>query len=164
MTLDQVNALPPGRFVEAFGDVAEHSSWVAESAAHQRPFASRQAMIDAFVAALKNSSAESQRTVIRAHPDLATRARLTVDSTREQLRAGLDALSPLELTRFNSLNTRYRQRFGFPFIFAVRGATKHQILDSFEHRMDCTPDAEFATALDQVCRIIGFRIEDRVMQ
>ena len=103
-----------------------------------------------------------QLALIRAHPDLATKAKLTDDSTKEQAGAGLNTLSAEEFARFTSLNNRYRQRFGFPFIFAVKGATKHMILDSFEQRVENEPEAEFAMGLQQVCRIFRFRIEDRV--
>lgn len=160
--LAQVNDMTLERFVETFGDVAEHSAWVAEAAARKRPFASRQAMIEAFTDALLGATPEAQLAVLKAHPDLAGKAKLTPDSSSEQKGAGLDTLSPLEFGRFTGLNSRYKMRFGFPFIFAVRGATKHQIIDSFERRINGGADAEFAMALDQVCRIISFRIEDRV--
>ncbi|MBL8791667.1 MAG: 2-oxo-4-hydroxy-4-carboxy-5-ureidoimidazoline decarboxylase [Rhizobiales bacterium] len=149
-------------FIAAFGDVAEHSPWVAAAAAALRPFASRDAMVAAFETALRSAGPEAKLALIRAHPDLATRARLTDDSTREQKGAGLDTLSEAELARFTALNTRYRSRFGFPFIFAVRGADKHQILDSFEARIGNSSEAELAMALTQVMRIFRFRIEDRV--
>lgn len=150
-------------FVTAFGDVAEHSPWVAETVAQARPFDSRAAMIEAFENAVRSASHEAQLALIRAHPDLATRAKLTADSTREQAGAGLDALSAEELARFTDLNGRYKRRFGLPFIFAVKGATKHQILDAFAARIGNPPDQEFTNALAQVCRILQFRIEERVI-
>jgi 2-oxo-4-hydroxy-4-carboxy-5-ureidoimidazoline decarboxylase len=160
--LHEVNAMSADAFVGAFGDVAEHSPWVAEAAAQQRPFASRDQMIAAFETAVKGAPVEDQLALIRAHPDLATRARLTEDSSREQQGAGLSTLTPEEFARFTALNDSYKQRFGFPFIFAVKGATKHQILASFEERVHREKEAEFAMALSQVCRIFRFRIEDRV--
>jgi 2-oxo-4-hydroxy-4-carboxy-5-ureidoimidazoline decarboxylase len=162
MTLEQVNTLSADAFVKSFGDVAEHSPWVAEAATKVRPFATRDTMIGAFEAAVRQSPKQSQLDLIRAHPDLATKAKLTADSSREQAGAGLGSLSPEEFARFTKLNNLYKDRFGFPFIFAVKGATKHQILASFEERVDNTPDQEFETALTQVCRIFRFRIEDRV--
>lgn len=162
MTLADVNALSPDRFLAEFGDVAEHSPWVAGGAMQARPFASREAMVEAFAAAVQAAPRERQLGLIRAHPDLAARARLTADSAREQARAGLDNLNDAELARFTDLNTRYKSRFGFPFIFAVKGATKHEILASFEARIGNSADEEFALALTQVCRIFRFRIEDRV--
>jgi 2-oxo-4-hydroxy-4-carboxy-5-ureidoimidazoline decarboxylase len=162
ISLSDVNAMTAERFVAAFGDVAEHAPWVAAEAATQRPFASREAMIEAFAGAARRAREDAQLALLRAHPDLATKAVLTEDSSREQKGAGLDTLDPAELRRFTALNNAYKARFGFPFIFAVKGATKHQILASFEERVGNGKDAEFAMALAQVCRIFRFRIEDRV--
>lgn len=160
--LAQVNVMSVPDFTAAFGDVAEHSPWVAEQALAKRPFASRDGMIEAFVAAVKAAPEAMQLSLIRAHPDLATKARLTDDSTREQAGAGLNTLTADEFARFTELNTAYKARFGFPFIFAVKGATKHMILESFESRVNNSKEAEFDMALQQVCRIFRFRIEDRV--
>ena len=162
MNLSNVNALSTEAFVTEFGDVAEHSPWVARAAAQHRPFASRQAMVDAFSAAVTAATSGDQLTLIRAHPDLATKTKLTEDSTNEQAGAGLSTLSREEFARFTRLNDLYKSRFGFPFIFAVKGATKHQILTSFEHRVNASPADEFAMAVSQICRIFRFRIEDRV--
>ena len=162
MPLASVNAMSADRFVETFGDVAEHSAWVAEAAAALRPFASREALVEAFTGVIRKAPRAAQLTVIRAHPDLAGKAKLTEDSSREQQGAGLDTLDRAEFARFTELNDRYKQHFGFPFIFAVRGATKHQIMDSFALRVGNAPDQEFSTALVQVCRIFRFRLEDRV--
>jgi 2-oxo-4-hydroxy-4-carboxy-5-ureidoimidazoline decarboxylase len=89
---------------------------------------------------------------------------ITEDSGREQKGAGLDALSREEFTRFAFLNERYRAQFGFPFIFAVKGATKHQILSAFEDRIANSRAEEFHNALSQVSRILRFRLEDRIEQ
>lgn len=163
MTLTEVNRLPTPAFLAAFGDIAEHSPWVAERAMAARPFASLGAMIEAFEAAVRSATSEAQLALVRAHPDLATRARLTQDSRREQAGAGLDSLTEAEFEHVSDLNQRYKDRFGFPFIFAVKGAGKRQILASFESRLGNSPEAEFSLALDQVCRILRFRIEDRVV-
>jgi 2-oxo-4-hydroxy-4-carboxy-5-ureidoimidazoline decarboxylase len=162
MTIADVNALAPVDFIARFGDVAEHSPWVAREAFAQRPFAHRDAMVEAFATALKSANPDAQRALIRAHPDLATKARLTADSSREQAGVGLDALSEEEFARFTKLNSAYKDRFGFPFIFAVKGATKQMILAAFEERVSHSPEAEFVTAIAQICRIFRFRIEDRV--
>jgi 2-oxo-4-hydroxy-4-carboxy-5-ureidoimidazoline decarboxylase len=162
ISLADVNAMSPVAFLEAFGDVAEHSPWVAREAAAFRPFATRDEMTGHFEHALRGANRDAQLALIRAHPDLANKAKLTADSTKEQAGAGLASLSPEEFARFTDLNTRYKQRFGFPFIFAVRGATKQMILASFEDRIGNSPEAEFETALAQICRIFRFRLEDRV--
>ena len=162
MTLDAVNAMSAGEFTAAFGDVAEHSPWVARLVSSLRPFASRDALVEAFVNTVRGAAREAQLALIRAHPDLAGKAKLTEDSSREQVGAGLDTLTAEEFTRFTQLNDRYKAQFGFPFIFAVKGATKHRILASFAERVNHGAKDEFATALEQVCRIFRFRIEDRV--
>ncbi len=162
MPLNQVNAMPSAEFEKDFGDVAEHSPWVARNAAGLRPFGSREAMIAAFRDAVLAASETAQLALIRAHPDLATKARLTDDSTREQAQAGLGTLTGEEFSRFTHLNEFYKSKFDFPFIFAVKGATKEQILASFSERVNNSKEDEFAMALEQVCRIFRFRIEDRV--
>ena len=117
-------------------------------------------------AAIEAADPKRQRALLLAHPDLAGRAAiagdLTDDSRREQAGAGLDRLTPAEFARFTALNDEYRRRFGIPFIFAVRGATKHDILKAFERRLRNSEEVEFATALGQVGRIVSFRLEDRV--
>jgi len=87
---------------------------------------------------------------------------LSEDSRREQAGAGLDRLTPAEFERFTALNAAYKERFGIPFIFAVKGATKGMILAAFEERVANGPEVEHGTAIDNVCRIMRFRIEDRV--
>jgi 2-oxo-4-hydroxy-4-carboxy-5-ureidoimidazoline decarboxylase len=154
--------MTPAEFIEAFGDVAEHSPWVAREAQSFRPFANRDEMALRFETAFRSANREAQLALICAHPDLATRARLTQDSSREQAGAGLTSLTPEEFASFTGFNTRYRECFGFPFIFAVKGATKHMILESFAARVNNDPEQELATAIAQVCRIFRFRIEDRV--
>jgi 2-oxo-4-hydroxy-4-carboxy-5-ureidoimidazoline decarboxylase len=167
ISLDAVNRMTPEAFVAAFGDVAEHSPWVAAGAAALRPFRSRDAMIAAFADTVASAPESRQRALLEAHPDLAGRAAiagaLTRDSKNEQAGAGLDALTPDEFARFTDLNRTYRERNGIPFIFAVKGATKHDILRGFEARIGNSPDTEFQTALGQVARIIRFRLEDRVL-
>lgn len=162
MSISDVNAMSPKAFIAAFGDVAEHSPWVACEADAARPFANREALVKHFETAIRAANREAQLALVRAHPDLATKAKLTEDSSKEQAGVGLNTLTADEFARFTDLNTAYKQRFGFPFIFAVKGATKHMILDSFEARVDNDLAIEFETALQQVCRIFRFRIEDRV--
>ena len=146
--------------------MAEHSPWIAERAAGARPFACRDGVVDAFAAALRGAAREERLAVLRAHPDLAGRAAvagaLTETSAAEQAGAGLDRLTPAEFERFTALNAAYRERFGIPFIFAVKGATKDMILAAFEERRTNGREAELENATDNVCRIMRFRIEDRV--
>ena len=166
MTLDDVNLLPAPAFLQAFGAIAEHSPWVAEAALASRPFASREAAVEAFQQAVSQAPRPQQRALIEAHPDLAGRAALAgelePDSRSEQAGAGLDTLTVEEMTEFQDLNGRYRARFGFPFILAVKGAGKARILDAFRLRIDGAHEEEFFTALSQVMRIIRFRLEERI--
>ena len=166
ITLEAVNAMDLAGFVAAFGDVAEHSPWVAERAAEQRPFATRRAMIEAFGDEVREAGPAEKLTLLRAHPDLAGKAaiagEMAADSRREQASAGLDTLTPEEFSRFTELNDAYAAKFDFPFILAVRGADKQTILAAFAERIERDEEAEKAMAVNEVVRIIGFRIEDRV--
>jgi OHCU decarboxylase len=154
-------------FVERFGGIYEHSRWVAESAYDRGlgPQADTAAGLAAAMAAAAAAGSDVQkRALIAAHPDLAGRLarakQLTVDSTNEQAGAGLDRLTPEELTRFTSLNDAYKAKFGFPFIFAVKGKSKDEIVAAFEQRLAHDPAAEFATALSQIDRIAALRLAD----
>jgi 2-oxo-4-hydroxy-4-carboxy-5-ureidoimidazoline decarboxylase len=160
--LSTVNAMDAATFVATFGDVAEHAPWVAEEAATCRPYATREAMIDAFARAVSDADPDKQKALLLAHPDLAGKAALAPASAREQAGAGLDRLTAEEFARFNELNAAYRKRHGIPFIFAVRGATKADVFTAFAERLDNRPDAEFSRAVEQVERIIQYRIQDRV--
>lgn len=160
MTIAEINSLET--LADDFGDIAEHAPWVADAATGKRPFADREAMIEAFTDAIMKANKERQLELINNHPDLAGKAKLTPDSQSEQKGAGLDTLTADEFDAFNQLNGAYKKRFGFPFIFAVRGADKHQILASFRERVNNDAKDEFATALNMVCRIVRFRLEDRV--
>ncbi len=162
ITLAAANRMSLSDFTKAFGEIAEHSPWVAEAASNKRPFKSREDMIAAFKSAVIDGSETEQLALIRAHPDLATKAKLTQDSANEQKGAGLDTLTAVELKRFTEFNDRYKSKFGFPFIFAVKGATKYQILAAFDLRINNSTRTEFKTAIEQVCRIIMFRIESGI--
>ena len=166
ITLHDVNRMDEDEFVASLGDIAEHAPWVAAEAADRRPFSSRSAMIEAFAAAVKHADKSRQRALLLAHPDLAGRAAIAGDLTREsrneQAGAGLDRLTPAQFRHFSEMNNAYRERHGIPFIVAVRGATAHDIMKAFAERTGNPEDIEFRTALEQVERIIRFRLEDRV--
>lgn len=152
-------------FVETFGGIYEHSAWVAE-AAYERgpPDMSDAGRLHAVLQAEVNASGqETQLALLRAHPDLAGKlavsGELTADSTAEQASAGLDQCSAEEFERFQALNRSYVDKFGFPFILAVKGRDRHQILNAFETRVNNDRSTEFATALEQVHRIAELRIQ-----
>ena len=163
LTIGRVNGLDEASFFARFGGIAEDSPWVAAEAARQRPFPSRDAMVAAFEHAVRHASGEARLALLCAHPDLATRLRtLSPDSRREQKGAGLDRLDAVTRARFETQNCAYRERFGIPFIFAVKGATGEQILEAFELRLPRAVEVEIEAAMEQVLRIIRFRIEDQV--
>lgn len=165
LSLDAVNRMDETAFVASFSDIAEHSPWVAGAAFAGRPFADHAALVASFHAAIAAASRKAQLALLNEHPDLAGRARiadLAVESQLEQTGAGLDRLTPEEFAAFTELNRAYRARHGIPFIRAVKGSTKEDIIAAFGERLPNEPEIEFATALEQVKRIIRFRLEDRV--
>lgn len=166
LTIDDVNRLDETDFVKTFGDIAEHSPWVARAAYVNGPFADREALIAAFVGAVEKAGEPAKRALLIEHPDLAGRAaiagKLAPESKSEQAGAGLDRMSAEEYALFTRLNSAYRARHGFPFIRAVKGSTKSDIIAAFQERVGNPPDQEFATAVSQVQRILRFRLEDRV--
>jgi OHCU decarboxylase len=154
-------------FVARFGGIFEHSPWVAERAfdAGLGPGADTPAGLHAAMTrAMREGTRDEQAALIAAHPDLAGRlalaGRLTADSTSEQASAGLDRLSAAELARFTALNEAYKARFGFPFIMAVKGRTKGEIIAGFEARLGNGAEAEFATALGEIEKIARIRLEE----
>lgn len=167
LTLAELNTLDVWAFVARLGHVFEHAPWVAERVAGRRPFVSRDELHRAMVGVIGEAGEAEKLALLRGHPDLAGRAAiagdLTVDSKREQAGAGLDRLSREEYERFHALNTAYNTKFGFPFIFAVKGKTKDDILAAYAARVDNDRATELRTALDQVGRIGGFRLADAVV-
>jgi len=151
-------------FVEKFGDIYEHSSWVAERAA---PHLEQSLTIDdvarVMADCVDNASTERRLELIRAHPDLAGKAQvggeLTAESTTEQARAGLDQCTQPEYEQFQSLNDRYKEKFGFPFVMAVRDSSRQQILAMFERRLQNEYDDEFEAALVEIHKIARLRLE-----
>jgi 2-oxo-4-hydroxy-4-carboxy-5-ureidoimidazoline decarboxylase len=158
----ELNALDHAAFLAAVGWVFEHSPWVAERAWHNRPFATLPALHTAMVDAVAAASPAEQLALIRAHPDLGSRARMSAASEGEQTGAGLDRLTAAEFDRLHRLNSAYREKFGFPFIYAVKGAGKQEILAALESRLAAEPEAERAAALGQIYRIAQFRLENTI--
>src|SRR6266851_2510671 len=130
MTHEILNFVDRAVLVSAIGWVFEDSSWVAERAWEERPFASVDALRGAMVEQVERALPAEQLKLLRAHPDLGIRARMTEASTAEQAGAGLDQLTPEEFERLRQLNRTYRDKFGFPFLFAVKGSTKPDMLSA----------------------------------
>lgn len=165
-TIDQLNAMSEDAFIAALSGIFEHSPWVAREAAPQRPFASVDALYDAMVAAVARAGSERQLALINAHPELAgkaaVRGELTAESTREQSGAGLTQCTQAEFDKLQRLNREYREKFGFPFILAVRGHDRATILANFEARVANDRDEELRASLEQVYRIARFRVDDLI--
>lgn len=167
MELSRVNALPLERFVAEFGAVFEHSPWVAERAWPKRPFASVEGLFQVLNSIVLESESETQLALIRAHPELAGReARevgLTESSSGEQARLGFLSLSREEVQRMAELNRRYRDKFGFPCIVALRlHATRATVLAEMERRIGNDAATEHAAALEQIAHIARGRLEKLV--
>lgn len=155
-------------FAELFGDIFEHSPWIAEGA-HRAGLTTAQDTAEGLhatmVQVLSGATREQKLALIRAHPDLAGRLKLTDltdDSQREQASAGLDTLTKEERDRFLALNDAYRRKFGFPFIMAVKGRSKDEILAAFDTRLGHETDMEFDTAMAQIELIALLRLKDRL--
>ena len=164
MTLADLNASDCDAFVAAIGWIFEHSPWAAARAWRRRPFGSLEELHGAMVAEVSAAHPDEQLALLRAHPDLGSRARMTDASTSEQSGAGLDSLTVDEFERLQQLNRAFREKFGFPFLFAVKGSSKHDVLAALAARLPATPDHEFAEALRQVFRIAWFRLQDVVQE
>ena len=160
MTIEEVNTLSNGAFVERVGWVFEDSPWVAERT--RGPFADRAALHRALTLTMRNANKIEQLALLRAHPDLGARARMSDASISEQAEAGLDQLTRDEFDKLQRLNAEYKQKFGFPFLYAVKGGTKYDMLEALAARLPGCAREEFQEALTQVTRIAGFRIEDLI--
>ena len=157
------SGLSHAEFIATFGPVYEASAWVAQGvwpAVEAGRLDERSALAEAMRAEVDAAPREMKLALIRAHPELASRARMAEASVREQSRAGLDQCSAEEFKAFQRLNAAYNARFGFPFIVAVKGLTRADILAAFEARLADDPETEFATAIAQIHRIAGFRLAD----
>jgi len=155
--------LTKAEFLARYGGIYEASPWVAEGVWPRVEAGQLDDPSDLALAMRERVDAApraQQLALIRAHPELASRARMADASVREQSGAGLDQCSAEEFAAFHRLNAAYKARFGFPFIVAVKGMTRGDILAAFEARLGAEPETEFHTAIAQIHRIAGFRLED----
>jgi OHCU decarboxylase len=162
LTLSTVNAMDRAQFTAALGAVTERAPSIIERAWDERPFASVAALQAAIQRVIERLPRAAQLDFLRAHPELAGKALrdgdVTVASRGEQGGAGLDRLTEDEYACFDRLNRAYREKFGFPFIVAVRNHDKASILAAYERRLGNGADAEIAAALAEIGTIIGFRL------
>lgn len=166
MTLSEINQLAENDFVRVVGPVFEHSPWIAAEAWAQRPFVSVEKLHAALCETVTSAGEEKQLALVRAHPDLVGRAALagtlTRESTGEQAAAGLNKLSPEEITLFQKQNAAYKEKFGFPFVICARLNKKEAILAGFEQRLKNSRATEIKTALEEIFKIADLRLRDLI--
>ena len=163
MTLSELNEMEQAPFVEALGWVFEHSPWVAERVWISKPFSNSKELHGAMVAVVDCASNMEQLALICAHPDLGTKAKMSNASVGEQTGAGLDQLSAGEFEALHGLTSAYREKFGFPFIYAVKGASKREILRALEVRLLNEKEVERTMALQQIAQIAWFRLSEEIL-
>ena len=168
--LDPFNTAPPAEAARLLDGVYEHSPWIAQAALAQRPFQSLAQLKHAMARIVAGAGRDAQLALVRAHPELAGKARvgqaLTAESSGEQSRAGLAECTPQEFAKLQQLNAAYNAKFGFPFILAVRGPrgtglTRREIIETFERRLDNPADFELAECLRNIHRIAELRLNDK---
>lgn len=162
LTLDALNAMDRGAFVNALGETFEHAPWVADAAWLERPFASAEALHAAMIGVVRRSPQTTQIAFLCGHPELAGReaqaGSMTNDSQHEQASAGLGSMTQEELARMAHLNGIYRDRHGIPFIIAALRHTKAQIFDEMQRRIDRDTADEFVEAMTQIDHITRLRV------
>ena len=162
-TIDKINKLSRSEFVEIFANIFEKTKWIAERLYNQKPFNSFEDLCSKILEIFKTAGKENQLKIIRAHPDLADKTKislLNIASRTEQNRAGLDQCSEKEFKEFKNLNNEYKKKFGFPFILAVGDKNKAEILNKFKKRILNSVDDEFKEAISQVCKIANLRLNE----
>lgn len=163
-TIAALNQMSQSDFVEALGAIFEDTPSIAYAAWTDRPFATVADLHQKMVKVVQAMPFEQQTTLICAHPDLGSKAKMAEASVQEQAGVGLDRLSPEEFERFHRLNQRYRDTFGFPFIIAVKNHTKASILDAFERRLHHDQKTEQQQALAEIAEIARFRLEGLITE
>ena len=162
-TLTSLSHASRDEFVRKLGGIFEHTPWIAERVYSARPFANVEALHQAMVEVLASAPDEAKLALICAHPELAGKeaaaGTMTADSVGEQASAGLDRCSPEELARLRAGNAAYREKFGFPFVMAVKGRSRQEILAALDARIRNTRDTEFARCLEEIGKIARLRLD-----
>ncbi len=162
-SMPEINGMGQADFVAVFGEVFEHTPAIAAAAWQQRPFATLEALHRACTDVVLGLSPTAQLALIQAHPDLGSKAKMAESSVQEQAGAGLNQLSAAEYEQLQSWNLAYQQKFGFPFIIAVKNHTKASILQAFADRLDHTVAQEQAQAIAEIIQIAYFRLQALVV-
>ena len=160
--INKINKLSKSEFIKLFANIFENARWIAEELCNQKPFDSFDELSSKMLNIFENTTKEKKLKILNDHPDLGDRAKisgLTPESLKEQTGAGLDQCTKEEFSEFKKLNDAYK-KFGFPFILAVKGKNKIEILNNFRQRVKSKPDVEFNEAIQQVKKIASLRLED----
>ena len=160
--INKINKLTKSEFVKVFANIFENAGWIAEKLYNQKPFDNFEELSSKMINIFENSSKEKKLKILNDHPDLANKAKiglLTPDSGEEQTNAGLNKCTENEFNEFKKLNTIYK-KFGFPFILAVKGKNKNEILNNFKQRVSSDFKTEFEEAISQVKKIASLRLEE----
>ena len=159
-SIDKINQLSKNDFIDIFGNVFEKTYWIADKAFNMKPYKNSQELLSTIIEIYENSSKEECLKIFNAHPKLAVEKKLTEDSQKEQDNANLNQCNNKEFNEFQNLNTEYIKKFGFPFIIAVKGKNKSEILINFRKRIKNEIDLEFDEAKVQVKKIANFRLNE----
>ena len=160
--INKINKLSQSEFIKVFANIFENARWIAEELYNQIPFDNFEELSLKILNIFENATKEKQLKILNAHPDLANKTKislLTPDSLKEQTDAKLDQCTEEEFNEFKKLNNIYK-KFGFPFILAVKGKTKMEILNNFRKRISSDPEIEFNEAVKQVKQIASLRLKE----
>ena len=159
-SIDKINQLTKNDFIDIFGNVFEKTYWIADKTFNLKPYKNFNELLSTFFKVYENISKEDFLKIFNAHPELAVEKKLTDDSRKEQSNASLNQCSDQEFIEFKELNVNYKKKFGFPFIVAVKGKKKEEILENFRQRFTNDTKKEFNEAKEQVKKIATFRLEE----
>ena len=160
--INKINKLPKSEFIKVFANIFENARWIAEELYNRKPFDNFEELSSKMLNIFETTTREKQLKILNAHPDLANKTKislLTPDSLKEQTSAGLDQCTEEEFNEFKKLNASYK-KFGFPFILAIKGKTKAEILNNFKKRIYSDPETEFDEAIIQVKQIAILRLKE----
>ena len=158
--IKKINSLDKSEFLSIFGNVFEKSKWISEKVFDKKPFKNLESFISEIIGIYENSDNKTILEILNLHPELAVEKKLTADSEVEQSKANLKRCTPEEFDEFKKLNIEYKKKFNFPFIIAVKGKNKNEILNYFRERINNSLDEEFLEAKKQVKKIATFRLEE----
>ena len=158
--IKKINSLDKSEFLSIFGNVFEKSKWISEKVFDKKPFKNLESFVSEIIGIYENSDDKTILEILNLHPELAVEKKLTIDSDTEQSKANLKECTPEEFNEFKKLNTEYKKKFNFPFIIAVKGKNKNEILNYFRERINNSLDAEFLEAKKQVKKIATFRLKE----